>query len=324
MKPRRIDLSQYDQAAEHEALRLPPLEESVTHAGPHPFRRDLLLLAALPALALLIYGIGLWLLPAGWQPLLTEAAAGLQGQSFWLAAGVGLFAQIIDGALGMAYGITATTFLLSTGVSPAVASASVHMAEIFTTGFSGISHWRFGNVDKALFKRLLIPGMVGAITGAWILTSVDGKTIKPWISVYLVVMGLYVLSKAFRTIKRRTEPPKHVATLALTGGFVDSVGGGGWGPVVTSTLIGTGHDPRTTIGTVNAAEFFLSIAGGISFAILIGFTQWAVIAGLVVGGLFAAPFAAWLCKRLHARTLLIMVGTLISIISSYNLWQALR
>jgi uncharacterized membrane protein YfcA len=323
MKPRRIDLSQYDQATEHDALGLPPLEETITHAGPHPFRRDVLLLIALPALALLIYGLGHWLLPAGWQPLLSDVSAGLQSQGFWLAVSVGLFAQIIDGALGMAYGITATTFLLSTGVSPAAASASVHMAEIFTTGFSGISHWRFGNVDKALFKRLLIPGMVGAVTGAWIITSVDGNTIKPWISAYLIIMGLYVLSKAFRKIKQRKEAPKHVAALALTGGFVDSVGGGGWGPVVTSTLIGTGQDPRTTIGSVNAAEFFLSLAGGISFAVLIGFTHWEVIAGLVVGGLFAAPFAAWLCKRLHARTLLIMVGTLITIISSYNLWRAL-
>jgi hypothetical protein len=229
MKPRRIDLSQYDQATEHDALGLPPLEETITHAGPHPFRRDVLLLIALPALALLIYGLGHWLLPAGWQPLLSDVSAGLQSQGFWLAVSVGLFAQIIDGALGMAYGITATTFLLSTGVSPAAASASVHMAEIFTTGFSGISHWRFGNVDKALFKRLLIPGMVGAVTGAWIITSVDGNTIKPWISAYLIIMGLYVLSKAFRKIKQRKEAPKHVAALALTGGFVDSVGGGGWG-----------------------------------------------------------------------------------------------
>lgn len=323
MKPRRIDLSQYDQAAEHDALGIPPLEETVTRAGPHPFRRDLLLLLALPLLALLIWLLGTWLLPSGWHPLLAEARQGIGSDAFWLAAGVGLFAQIIDGALGMAYGITATTFLLSTGVPPAAASASVHMAEIFTTGFSGISHWRFGNVDKALFKRLLIPGMVGAVTGAWIITSVDGNAIKPWISAYLVIMGLYVLSKAFRTIKRRTEPPKHVAALALTGGFVDSVGGGGWGPVVTSSLIGTGQDPRTTIGSVNAAEFFLSIAGGVSFAILIGFTHWEVIAGLVVGGLFAAPFAAWLCKRLHARTLLILVGTLITLISTFNLWKAL-
>lgn len=320
MKPRKIDLDDSPLAEEHEALGLPPLETSVTHAGLHPFRRDLLLLLILPLLALLVYALGAWLLP---EPVLQEISAGLKQKSFWTAVAVGLFAQIIDGALGMAYGITATTFLLSTGVSPAAASASVHMAEIFTTGFSGLSHWRFGNVDKALFKRLLVPGIIGAVTGAWVITSVDGDAIKPWISGYLVIMGLYVLSKAFRQIKKRKEPPKHVAALALTGGFVDSVGGGGWGPVVTTSLIGTGNDPRTTIGSVNAAEFFLSLAGGLSFALLIGFTHWQVIAGLVVGGLFAAPFAAWLCKHLPARTLLIMVGVLITLISSFNLWKAL-
>lgn len=323
MKPRRIDLSQYEQAAEHEELGLPPLEATVTQVGAHPFRHDLFLLVFLPLLALALYLLGIWLLPAGWQPVLTEVRHGVADKAFWLAAGVGLFAQIIDGALGMAYGITATTFLLTTGVPPAAASASVHIAEIFTTGFSGISHWRFGNVNKALFKRLLIPGMAGAITGAWIITSVDGDLIKPWISAYLVVMGLYVLSKAFRHIKPNKEPPKHVAALALTGGFVDAVGGGGWGPVVTTSLIGTGQDPRTTIGTVNAAEFFLAIAGGLTFALLIGFTHWQVIAGLVVGGLFAAPFAAWLCSHLHARTLLIMVGVIVTVISSFNLWKAL-
>lgn len=322
MKPRRLDL-EATQAAEHDRLGIPPLEVSVTHPGAHPFRRDLLLLAGLPLLALVAYGLGHQLLPAGWQPVVDQVAHSLGQEAFWLAAAVGLFAQIIDGALGMAYGITATTFLLTTGVPPAAASASVHMAEIFTTGFSGLSHWRFGNVDKALFKRLLIPGIVGVVAGAFVITSIDGKAIKPWISAYLVIMGLYVLSKAFRTLKKRKEPPKHIAALALTGGFVDSVGGGGWGPVVTTSLIGTGHDPRTTIGSVNAAEFFLSLAGGISFAFLIGFTYWEVIAGLVVGGLFAAPFAAWLCQRLEARTLLILVGVLISVISSFNLWKAL-
>lgn len=322
MKPRRIDLDA-TQTAEHDQLGIPPLEVSVTHPGAHPFRRDLLLLVVLPALALAGYTAGHWLLPAGWQPVVDQVAHSLGQEAFWLAAAVGLFAQMVDGALGMAYGITATTFLLSTGVPPAAASASVHMAEIFTTGFSGISHWRFGNVDKALFKRLLIPGIIGVLLGAYVITSVDGKAIKPWISAYLVGMGLYVLSKAFRKIQRRKEPPKHIAALAVTGGFVDSVGGGGWGPVVTSTLIGTGNDPRTTIGSVNAAEFFLSLAGGISFAFLIGFTYWEVIAGLVVGGLFAAPFAAWLCRHLQARTLLILVGVLITLISSFNLWKAL-
>lgn len=322
MKPRRIDLDA-PQAAEHEQLGIPPLEVSVTRPGRHPFRRDLLLLAGLPLLTLLAWAAGHWLLPAGWQAVADRVVHTLGQEAFWLAAAVGLFAQIIDGALGMAYGITATTFLLSTGVPPAAASASVHVAEIFTTGFSGLSHWRFGNVDKALFRRLLIPGVIGVVLGAYVITSVDGKAIKPWISAYLIFMGLYVLSKAFRRIKRRKEPPKHVAALALTGGFVDSVGGGGWGPVVTTSLIGTGQDPRTTIGSVNAAEFILSLAGGLSFAFLIGLTYWHVIAGLVVGGLFAAPFAAWLCRHLQARTLLILVGVLITAISSFNLWKAL-
>ncbi len=323
MKPRRLDLDNSPQAAEHEALGLPPLETSITHAGPHPWRQDAWLLLGFLALAGLIYGLGHWLLPAGWQTVATQARSALEHEAFWMAVAVGLFAQIIDGALGMAYGITATTFLLSTGVPPAAASASVHMAEVFTTGFSGLSHWRMGNIDKSLFKRLLIPGITGAVLGAWVITSIDGNTIKPWISAYLVVMGLYVLSKAFRQIKKNKQPPKHVPALALTGGFVDSVGGGGWGPVVTTSLIGTGQDPRTTIGSVNSAEFFISIAGGISFAFLVGFTHWQVIAGLVIGGLFAAPFAAWLCKHLQARTLLMLVGVLITTISCFNLWKAL-
>ncbi|HET8932061.1 MAG TPA: sulfite exporter TauE/SafE family protein [Polyangiales bacterium] len=154
-------------------------------------------------------------------------AAGFTTQSFWSAAGVGLLAQVVDGALGMAYGVTSTAFLLSTGVPPAAASASVHIAEVFTTGFSGLSHWKLGNVNKALFKRLLIPGIAGAILGAYVITSFDGKVIKPWISGYLLLMGLYILTKAFRPLVVATEPPTYVAPLALTGGFVDAVGGGG-------------------------------------------------------------------------------------------------
>ncbi len=322
MKIRNID-PDAPISIEHQALGLPPLEEEITHPGAHPFRRDLILLIALPSIALAIYALGLWLLPAGWQPLLDELAHGLSGGSFWTAALVGLFAQIVDGALGMAYGITATTFLLSSGVPPAAATASVHLAEVFTTGFSAFSHWKFGNINKALFKRLLIPGIIGAVAGAYIITSIDGKAIKPYISAYLLLMGIYVLSKAFRKIKVKHEPPKHIAGLALTGGFVDAIGGGGWGPVVTTSLIGSGHDPRQTIGSVNAAEFFLTMAGGAAFAILGGFTHWTVIAGLIVGGLFAAPFAAWLCSKLPARTLLIIVGVLISFLSVLNLWKAL-
>ncbi|MGG3815825.1 sulfite exporter TauE/SafE family protein, partial [Methylorubrum rhodesianum] len=202
---------------------------------------------------------------------------------------------------------------------PAAASASVHVAEIFTTAFSGLSHWRLGNVDGALFRRLLIPGVIGAVAGAYLLTSVDGEAIKPFVSVYLLGMGLYVLSKAFRTLKTRREPPRAVVPLALGGGFVDAVGGGGWGPVVTTTLVGGGQDPRTSIGSVNAAEFFVALASGLSFTLLGGLTHWTTIAGLILGGLFAAPIAALLVRVIPARALMVVVGLLIASLSLVNL-----
>ncbi|MEY2937382.1 MAG: hypothetical protein RL033_8131 [Pseudomonadota bacterium] len=250
-----------------------------------------------------------------------EAAAGVTSGGFWKAAAVGLLAQVVDGALGMAYGITSTSFLLSIGVPPAAASASVHLAEVFTTGFSGLSHWKLGNVNKALFQRLVIPGVVGAVIGAYILTSIDGKVIRPYISSYLLVMGLYILVKAFRRITINTEPPTYVAPLALVGGFVDAVGGGGWGPVVTTSLVSSGQEPRRTIGSVNAAEFFIAVASGVSFAILSSFTVWTTIAGLIFGGLFAAPLAAVLTKHAPTKLLMVVVGLLITGLSVYNLSQ---
>jgi uncharacterized membrane protein YfcA len=278
---------------------------------------------ALPVLALIALAVTVFLYSRSEAVRETfhGIGAGLLSSGFWTAAGVGLAAQIVDGALGMAYGITSTTFLLSTGVPPAAASASVHIAEVFTTGFSGLSHWKLGNVNKALFKRLLIPGIIGAVVGAYIVTSIDGKVMRPYVSGYLLLMGLYILSKAFRRIIIATEPPTYVAPLALTGGFVDAVGGGGWGPVVTTSLLGSGQDPRTTIGSVNAAEFFLALASGVSFAVMGGFTVWTTIAGLIFGGLFAAPLAAVLTKHAPTKVLLIIVGLLISGLSIYNLLQ---
>lgn len=272
--------------------------------------------------ALVLAGLAaLLFLPWDWAAISNEIAAGVSSRGFWTAAGVGLLAQMVDGALGMAYGVTSTTFLLSTGVPPAAASASVHIAEIFTTGFSGFSHWKLGNVNKSLFKRLLIPGVIGGLIGAYLVTSLDGDMLRPWIAAYLVVIGIFIISKAFRPIRIRTEPPTYVAPLAVTGGFVDAIGGGGWGPVVTTSLLGSGQDPRTTIGSVNAAEFFLAISTGLSFAMLGGLTHWTTIAGLVLGGLFAAPFAAVLVRYLPTRALLIIVGLLITSLSVWNLWK---
>ncbi len=323
MKIRNLDLTQNPINEEHQQLGLPPVEELVSHPGAHPLLRAAVWFAVTVLIALVLFLIGRFFLSNDWLDSWQIIGETLDSRIFWSAVAVGFFAQIVDGALGMAYGVTATTFLLATGASPAAASASVHIAEIFTTGVSGIAHAKFGNVNKQLFVRLLVPGILGGILGAILVTQIDGAMFKPFISVYLLLLGIYILSKAFRQLRLRKEAPRHVGKLALFGGFVDAAGGGGWGPVVTSTLVGSGSDPRTTIGSVNFAEFFLTLASAAVFALLMETNTWPIIVGLVFGGLFAAPFAAVLCKKLHARTLLILVGTLIVIVSLYNLYRAL-
>jgi uncharacterized protein len=222
----------------------------------------------------------------------------------------GFIAQMIDGALGMAYGASSTSMLMSFGVSPAAASAAVHTAEVFTTGASGISHLRFGNVNSKLAKALIIPGVIGAIIGAYILSSIDGKMIAPYISLYLVFLGGRILMKAF-TINKKKNKIKNVAPLALFGGFIDSIGGGGWGPIVTSTLLGKGRNPRYTIGSVNLAEFFVALASAGIFTFMLGFQNWVVMLALIVGGVMAAPFGAALASKFKPKTLMIVVGIVV-------------
>jgi uncharacterized membrane protein YfcA len=238
---------------------------------------------------------------------------------------VGFVAQIIDGALGMAYGVSSTTFLLSIGVPPAIASATIHTAEVFTTAASGFSHLRLGNVNKKLVGSLLIPGVIGGVVGAYILTNIPTNIIKPIVAAYLLIMGVLILIKAFRKAPEATEEPKPLL-LALVGGFFDAVGGGGWGPIVTSTLVARGHNPRFTIGSVNTTEFFVTTAEAITFFAVIGallLQSWPVIVGLLLGGVIAAPLAALVCKKLPAKTLMIMVGTLITLLSIRTISLAL-
>jgi uncharacterized membrane protein YfcA len=238
---------------------------------------------------------------------------------------VGFIAQLIDGALGMAYGVSSTTFLLSLGVSPAVASASVHTAEVFTTAVSGASHWKLGNVDKQLVKRLLIPGVLGGIVGAYILTSIPANVIKPFIAFYLVIMGIRILWKVIkRSTPVRTEmAPKRLIPLASAGGFFDAIGGGGWGPIVTSTLVANGHHPRFTIGSVNLSEFFVTLAEAATFFTLLGVVHWQVIVGLLIGGVLAAPMAAFACKKIPCRALMLIVGLVITGLSVRTIFLAL-
>lgn len=228
---------------------------------------------------------------------------------------VGLGAQLVDGALGMAYGVTCSSFLLSLGVSPAVSSASVHVAEMFTTGASAISHFKFKNINKKLFKSLLIPGVSGAVIGAYLLSDViDGNVVKPYIAFYMLILGVIIIRKALlkTLVKNKT---KRIGLLAATGGFFDSIGGGGWGPIVTSTLLGQGRDPRYTIGSVNAAEFAITFASGITFMIFHGVNSWQVVLGLIVGGVIAAPFGALIVGKIKRKPLMLTVGCLVIVLS---------
>jgi uncharacterized membrane protein YfcA len=241
-----------------------------------------------------------------------------------LFAVVGFVAQMVDGAIGMAYGISASTALLSMGVPPATASACVHAAETFTTGASGLAHWKLGNIDKKLLARLIIPGMIGGALGAYALSNLPGDTIKPYIAIYLLLLGLFIVWKAVgQKEKLEGVEPRAVAPLGLFGGFLDAIGGGGWGPIVTSSLLGQGTTPRYAIGTVNIAEFFVTLTISTTFFLTVGLDLWPIIAGLILGGIIAAPFAAFATKHLPDKVLMIMVGTVVVLLSLRTLVHSL-
>lgn len=245
-------------------------------------------------------------------------------ESFFYYILGGFVAQMIDGALGMAYGVTSATFLLTIGVPPSAVSASVHASEIFTSGVSGYMHLKFGNVNSKLFKKILIPGVIGAISGAYLLTSLEKYIyiIKPLVAVYTLILGILIIQKA---LKKRIEkrPIRQIGWLAFAGGSLDSIGGGGWGPIVTSTLIARGRHPKYTIGSVNLAEFFVSLASSVTFITLIGFSHWQVVLGLILGGMVAAPIAANLSRKLPIKTMMIMVGTIVIIVSLRIIYMVL-
>ncbi|HTG67116.1 MAG TPA: sulfite exporter TauE/SafE family protein [Flavobacterium sp.] len=236
---------------------------------------------------------------------------------------IGVFAQLVDGTLGMGYGATSTSFLLAYGVPPVISSTGVHVAEMFTTGASAISHHKFGNINKKLVKNLLVPGVLGSVTGAYLLSDViDGDVIKPFISVYMIVLACIIIKKALAKsiVKKKT---KKLGILATFGGFMDAVGGGGWGPIVTSTLLGRGRNPRYTIGSVNAAEFAVSFASGITFMLFGGIEGWQIIIGLILGGVMAAPLAAFLVNKIKRKPMMVAVGILIIILSLKTLSKLL-
>jgi uncharacterized protein len=249
--------------------------------------------------------------------------ASLLPENFYLFVIAGFIAQMIDGALGMAYGVSASTFLLSFGVPPAAASASIHTSEIFTSGVSGLMHLKFQNVNKKLFKTLLLPGVIGAALGAFVLSSLEeyNNIIKPVIAVYTFYLGVIIVRKALK--KNRKVSNGNIPRLAIFGGFMDSIGGCGWGPIVSSTFIARGRHPRYTIGSVNLTEFFVALASSITFFAIIGLSHWYIIAGLISGGIIAAPIAAFLSRKLPVKTMMILVGIMVILISIRIIFKAL-
>jgi uncharacterized membrane protein YfcA len=228
----------------------------------------------------------------------------------------GAVAALIDGSLGMAYGVTGTAFLLGYGISPVKAVAYIHIAEIFVSGSTGLNHWKIGNVDTKLFKKLLIPGIIGAILGALIIAKVKIPYLSIVISIYLLFMGIFLIAKAYSKIKLRFKQKNStIIPLAVTGGFVDGAGGGGWGPVVTTSLLGGKMEPKKVIGTVNASEFFINLASAVSLLFLVKVTDWEALAGLIIGGFLVAPYAARVTSKMSVKMILTFVGVLITVIS---------
>lgn len=264
-------------------------------------------------------------LTATWRP---SQSNGPCVDVFFLFLLVGFLAQAVDGALGMAYGVISTSVLLALGVPPAAASASVHGAEVFTTAASATSHALHRNIDWRLFVPLTVAGVIGGVLGAYVLAGIEGDVIKPFIVAYLALIGLYILWRASLDARPRKVSRLLATPLGLVGGFFDAIGGGGWGPTVTSTLVGAGGDPRRVIGTVNAAEFLLTVAVSATFVWALVSGHWrdadalqnhaAAVAGLVVGGLAAAPFAGWIVRRVPRRPLTWAVGVLLLLLAAFQ------
>ncbi|MBN2910386.1 sulfite exporter TauE/SafE family protein [Polycladomyces sp. WAk] len=244
---------------------------------------------------------------------------------------IGFAAQLVDGALGMAYGVTSTSLLFLFGIAPSVASASVHMAEVITTAASGVAHIRFGNVDRAVVIRLIIPGSIGAFIGACFLSNLPGDLVKPYIAAFLFILGFYVLGRFLlgngTERKERNISKRFLTPLGLIAGFVDSTGGGGWGPLTTPILLSRkGLEPRTVVGSVDTSEFAIAVSATLGFLISMGWSNmnWTWVAALMIGGIFAAPIAAWLVRIIPSHLLGVLVGGLIIITNAKTLLKSLE
>ncbi|WP_259069660.1 TSUP family transporter [Mucilaginibacter sp. X4EP1] len=237
---------------------------------------------------------------------------------FYYFLGAGFVFALIDGAIGMSYGVTSTTFSLSMGIPPASASMGVHLSEIMSNGIAGWMHYRMGNINWKLFWLLVVPGIIGAMTGAYLLSSLEhySQYTKPFVSLYTLILGLVILSKAFKKrVLKSSQKIKRIQLLGLGGGFIDAVGGGGWGSIVLSTLIAGGRHPRFSLGTVKLSRFFIAITSSFVFFTILNSHHWEAVAGLVIGSAIASPIAAKISNKISAKAIMIAVAVIVILIS---------
>ncbi|QEM10502.1 TSUP family transporter [Mucilaginibacter rubeus] len=237
---------------------------------------------------------------------------------FYYFLGAGFVFAMIDGAIGMSYGVTSTTFSLTMGIPPASASMGVHLSEIMSCGIAGWMHYRMGNINWKLFKLLVVPGIIGAVTGAYLLSSLEHYAMytKPVVSIYTLILGIVIFRKAFNTQKKKSaDKVKRISLLGLGGGFIDAVGGGGWGSIVLSTLIAGGRSPRFSLGTVKLSRFFVAIMGSITFIAMVSSDHWQAVAGLILGSALASPIAAKISNKISAKTIMVAVSVIVILIS---------
>ncbi len=279
-----------------------------------PVRRNLIwLIWGSIVLSILIAVAALWLRDPDFKTYVQHV-----NPLFYYFLGAGFVFALIDGAIGMSYGVTSTSFSLAMGIPPASASMGVHLSEIMSNGIAGWMHYRMGNINWKLFKMLLIPGIIGAVTGAYLLSSLEhySQYTKPFVSLYTLILGIVILSKAFKTgVKRTTEKIKNIRLLGLGGGFIDAVGGGGWGSIVLSTLIAGGRHPRFSLGTVKLSRFFIALMSSITFFTMLNSHHWEAVAGLVIGSAIASPIAAKISNRISAKAIMIAVAVIVILIS---------
>ncbi|MBB6272114.1 hypothetical protein HDF26_002571 [Pedobacter cryoconitis] len=254
-----------------------------------------------------------------WQrePEFQTFVAEINPMFYWFLAGGFIFAMV-DGAIGMSYGVTSTAFSLSMGIPPASASMGVHLSEVLSNGIAGWMHYRMGNINWKLFKLLIIPGILGAVTGAYLLSSLEhyGTYIKPFISLYTLILGGVILSKAFNVAKKRVGGKiKKITLLGLFGGFIDAVGGGGWGSIVLSSLIAGGRNARFSLGTVKLTRFFIALMSSLTFITMLKSAHWEAVAGLVIGSALAAPIAAKVSNRISVKSIMVAVGIIVIAVS---------